>query len=111
MIAYIFDQIPWWLYLLLGGLAAGALFYFFSPILIPLWAATPKSVKIALGAVGAAFLAFIYGINRGNRNAREMQAKQNAQAVQKRTETDNEIAKLGDADLDRRLDKWMRDSK
>jgi hypothetical protein len=111
MIAYIFDQIPWWLYLLLGGLAAGALFYFFSPILIPLWAATPKSVKIALGAVGAAFLAFIYGLNRGNRNARDLQAKQDAQAVQKRTETDDEVGKLSDPAVDKRLDRWMRDSK
>lgn len=109
MMSYIIDQIPWWVYLLGALMGGSALFYFFSPILIPLWAATPKSVKIALGAVGAALLAFAYGLNKGNRDAKALRDKNNAQALNNRKEIDHEVSNLDEPAVDQRLDKWMRD--
>jgi hypothetical protein len=69
----------------------------------------PRSMKVAPTAVVAVLVAYIAGRNRGSKDERVHRAKKDARAVQTRKETDNEVRNLPDADVDRRLDKWMRD--
>lgn len=109
MLSWFIDQIPWWVYLVVGLFGTGALFYFFSPILVPLWNLTPQWVKVAGGVILAIGLAFVGGRNRGAKDAKERQAQANAEAETNRVEKHDEIQKLPPADLDKRLDKWMRD--
>lgn len=107
--SWLLDHIPLWVYVTAGLLASGALFYFFSPILIPLWNVTPLWVKELLAAIGAIFAAYIAGRNKGSKNERDRQAQASAEALQRRSEINADVAKVPDADLDKRLGKWMRD--
>ena len=109
MISWIIDQIPLWVYITIGTLFTGAMFYFFSPILIPLWNVTPRWVKVAGGTVLAVFLAYVSGRNRGNKNAREEQKRRDARAVQTRQEIHDDVAQRSPDRVKRDIDKWMRD--
>ena len=83
--------------------------YFLSPVIIPLWNVTPRWVKVAGGFILALGLAVVYGRNKGFQAARDIQAKANVRAESNRVEKHNEIEKLDTTQLDKRLDKWMRD--
>lgn len=106
----IVDHIPWWVYMVLGVGGLGALFYFFSPILVPLWNMLPTWLKATLIGISAAFLAWIAGRNTGRRNAEEEERRKNAEALQKRTEVDREVNNLsGKQTQDKLRDRWSRD--
>lgn len=105
----IVDHIPWWVYMVVGTLGIGALFYFFSPVLIPLWNMLPTPVKVALAGITAAFLAWIAGRNIGRRNAEEEERRRNADALKKRTEVDSAVDKMDKKTVNSELDKWRRD--
>lgn len=103
------DQIPWWLYILIAVPLIGGLMYFLSPVLIPLWRMTPTWVKGVGGFLLALGLAFVSGRNKGSRDAKEMQKRRDAEAVQNRERIHREVDHLNEPDVDKRLNKWMRD--
>jgi hypothetical protein len=53
--------------------------------------------------------AFLYGRADGKIDAEAAQAKANAKAAKKARGVEDEIQKMGSADVDRRLAEWMRD--
>lgn len=109
MWSWIVDQIPWWVYLIGGMTVVGGLFYFFSPILVPLWNITPRWLKVALGGIGAAFLAWTAGRNRGAHDAAELQRRNDANAINNRNEVNQSVQNASPAERDKRLERWMRD--
>lgn len=52
---------------------------------------------------------FLYGRSDGISDAQAEQAKANAKAVKKARGVEDEVQKMGGADVDRRLAEWMRD--
>lgn len=104
-LSYAFNFVPWWVWGIGLLIAAIATWQFWAPI----WAVLPKPVKIVLATVGAILAAYVAGRNRGSKDERDQRAKKDARAVQTRKETDDEIRNLPADDLDRRIDKWMRD--
>jgi xanthine/uracil/vitamin C permease (AzgA family) len=109
MIGFLLDQVPWWLYAIVLLIGVGVLFYLFSPVLVPIWNATPLWIKVAIGAVIGVFLAFVKGRNVGHDNAVKEQERRNERGVQKREEIHKEVKSLDRAAVDKRLDKFMRD--
>lgn len=105
MIGYIWnsivDNIPWWVYLV-GVIVAAALTYQFWA---PIWALLPKPVKIALGAVGAVFVAYIAGRNRGAANARARDKDRADNAVRNRNEVNQRVQNMTPKQVDEELDK------
>ena len=106
---FIVDHIPIWVYVVVGCAGAGALMYFFSPIIIPLWNLLPNWLKWFLGFVVAMFLAIMGGRYKGRKDAEEEQRERDAEALKNRTKVDNEVNKLDRPAVDKRLDPWMRD--
>jgi protein-S-isoprenylcysteine O-methyltransferase Ste14 len=106
---WIIDHIPiWvWLVLLFGG--TGALFYFFSPILVPIWNLTPRWIKVLGAGIISVILAALAGRYKGRRDAEDEQRKRDAQAIETRKETHDEVQKLSPSDRRKRLDGWVRD--
>lgn len=109
MIEWIFAQVPWWAWLILVSPFVGAAFYFFGPVIMAIWAVVPRPVKWVLGGVLAFTLAFFAGRNKGIKLQKEQQKRLDERAVQKRQEIHDEVQKLDQPSLDKRLDKWMRD--
>lgn len=105
----VIDHIPLWGWFVIIGVPIGALLYFFSPILLPIWHMLPTPVKAALIFVGAVFLAFMGGRYRGRSNAEEEERRRNAEALGKRTEVDRHVDSLDKKGLDGELDRWRRD--
>lgn len=95
------DFFPWWAWLIAAAVPA-AIFW-------PYFMALPRPAKAALLAIGGAFAAYFAGRNRGAKNAADAQKVKDAGAVKARLETENEIRDLGPADVDQRLNRWMRD--
>lgn len=109
MLSWIIDQIPLWVYVVVTVLTVGAMFYFFSPILVPLWNLTPRWVKVVGGVMLAIGSAFVLGRNKGARDAKAIQQQANARAESHREEVHEAVQELHGDKLDKRLDKWMRD--
>ena len=107
---WIIDHIPiWvWLVILFGGL--GALFYFFSPILVPIWNLMPKWLKVLLGGIVSVTLAALAGRYRGRKDAEEEQRRRDAEALQKRKEVEDAVNKLPPGEAENRLrNRWSSD--
>lgn len=109
MIEWLIAQIPWWVYLIVAAPFVGAAFYFFSPLIMGIWAITPKWLRWLLGGLLALILTFFAGRNKGITLQKEQQKRVDEKGVQKRQEIHDEVQKLNPTDLDKRLDKWMRD--
>jgi len=109
LLGVILDNTPWWAWAL-ASLAALAATY---QLWCPLWLALPNPAKAGIAAAGAAILAYLAGRNRGASGAlaREKAATEaaKARAVKTAKETRDEVDTLAPADLDHRLDPWMRD--
>lgn len=108
MITWLVAQIPFWVYITVALLFAAAMFYFLSPVLVPLWALTPRWVKIALGFVGSLLGTYLFALNRGSRAEREMQRQKEAKANEHREDNDRKIRNTSDSDLNKRFNKWLR---
>ena len=106
---FVLDHTPiWvWLVILFGGL--GALFYFFSPILVPIWNLTPTWIKVLLGGILSVILAALAGRVQGRRDADEERKKNDADAIKHREQINAETDKLSPDDKRKRLDGWVRD--
>lgn len=105
----VIDHIPLWVYIVVGVLAIGVLFYFFSPILIPIWNVLPEWLKAVILGIGAATLAYLGGRYKGNKDERDAEAARDAEALNKRKEVDNAIDKQSPQQTDKALDPWRRD--
>lgn len=109
LLGVVLDSTPWWAW----GLAALAALAASYQIWWPLWLALPSPVKAGIAAAGAAILAYLAGRNRGASGALEREKaateEAKARAVKTAKETKDEVDALGHADLDSRLDPWMRD--
>lgn len=103
------DHVPLWVWITMALAAAGAVFYFFSPVLVPLWAITPRPVKIALAGIGAALAIFIAGRRAGSQNERGIQKEKDARATKLGRDTKDEVRNLDPATRDKRIDRWLRD--
>jgi F0F1-type ATP synthase membrane subunit b/b' len=73
--------------------------------------AAGKWIVAGLGVVVAIVVAWLKGRLSGAKAERAKQAADQLDAIQKRKETDDEVASLGPADVDSGLSKWMRDGK
>lgn len=105
MISYTFNLIPWWAW----GVAIAAALIVTYQFWAPIWAMTPRPIKVAIAAIGAILGAYVAGRNRGSKDEREQRAKKDASAIQTRKEIDDEIRSLNPDDTDKRLDRWYRD--
>ena len=73
-------------------------------------AAKASTYLVGAAVIIAAFVAtYVKGRLSGAKLERDKQAANQLDAIKKRKETDDEIASLGSADVDTRLDKWLRD--
>lgn len=109
---YIFDQIPWWAWVFIAG-GGGAAIIAFVPgalaLVVGIWNAMPRWLQLTLLVCGGFVIAYFAGRNKGNKNAREAQARKDAKAVETRQEVHDEVQKLKPTDVDKRLDKYYRD--
>lgn len=108
MMRVILDHVPWWVWFTLTTAGVGAAFYFFHPILIPLWLAIPLPVRVGLIGLGAAIMAYFAGRNKGAQNADELRKQRDAEAIQTRLNVYREVANLDRPAVDERLAPWMR---
>lgn len=106
--SWIIDHIPLWAYVASAIVVSGAVFYFFSPILIPLWGLTPKWVKILGGGILTILGAYLGGRYKGAQNERERTQEADKEAIQRRQEVNKDVAKVPDSDLDKQLGGWLR---
>lgn len=106
---FILDHTPvWvWLVILFGG--TGALFYFFSPILVPLWNITPKWIKVVLAFILSVTLAALAGRYKGRKDADDERKKNDAAAIKNREDVHNEVQNLDPSERRKQLNKWVRD--
>jgi hypothetical protein len=108
MITWIISQIPWWVYVIVAAPFVGAAFYFFGPLIMGVWAILPKPVKWLLGGIVAGLLAFVAGMNKSSRAAKERQKQLEQQAVNKRNEIHENVENRSESDIDKSFDKWVR---
>jgi membrane protein implicated in regulation of membrane protease activity len=105
---WIIDHIPLWAWVTLICLFSAAMFYYTSPIIIPLWNLLPKWIKVTLGALLAVVLALLGGRYKGRKDAEEEQRKRDAEAIARRKEVDNEVDKLPEKTVHDQLSRWNR---
>lgn len=104
-LSYAFNYVPWWVWTVI----AIVLLAVFWQTLLPIWLALPKWLKGLILGAGALLTAYVAGRNKGSKDERDRRAKADAHAIQNRKDVDDEVRNLPADDLDRRLDKWMRD--
>lgn len=97
----IVDNIPWWVYVVGALVALGLTYQFWAPV----WALLPKPLKIALGAIGTVFVAYIAGRNRGAANARAADKERTNQALQRRADVNQRVDAMKPSEVDKELDK------
>lgn len=104
-LSYAFNYVPWWVWLVAAIIAAVLTYQFW----LPIWAMLPRPVKVLVAAIAAVLTAYVAGRNKGSKDERDRRAKADAHAIQNRKDVDDEVRNLPTDDLDRRLDRWMRD--
>lgn len=77
--------------------------------LVKLWHSFQLYIILALAGVALITGAYFYGKHEQKVETRAEQAEQRAKDIQKARKIENEIRELPDTDLDRKLDRWMRD--
>jgi membrane protein implicated in regulation of membrane protease activity len=98
-----------WNSMLIIAAPIGDLLFYFGPVLLPIWRAIPQPIRLGIAAIIAACLAYLGGRYRGRQNAEEEERQRNADALQKRHEVNNEIAKLSPKEREDKLrDRWSR---
>ena len=103
------DHIPLWGWIVIIGAPVGALLFYFGPILLPIWRMVPQPIRLFIYAAVAGLLAYLGGRYRGHKNAEQIERERNAQAIQKRTEVDAEVAALDRPEVEKRLrDRWTK---
>jgi protein-S-isoprenylcysteine O-methyltransferase Ste14 len=103
--SWLFNFIPWWAWIVAAAVALGFTFQFWAPI----WAVMPKWLKATIIFLASVAAAFIAGRNRGSKDERDMRQQADAHAVERRKDTDHEVANLDKPAADDRLKPWLRD--
>jgi hypothetical protein len=103
--SWLFNYVPWWVWTVI---AVVLLAVFWQPVMA-FWLSAPKWLKGLIIGAGALLTAYVAGRNKGSKDERDRRAKADAHAIQNRKDVDDEVRNLPADDLDRRLDKWMRD--
>lgn len=113
--SWLADYVPWyvWLGLSLAGIGGGtAALIIFVPAALPfvlgIWNRLPLWLRVLLVAVFVSPFVYLAGRQQGRRNEQDRRDQANARAVQTRKEVDDEVRKDSDSDVDRKLDRWMR---
>jgi hypothetical protein len=109
---WIADHVPLWLWVVLTLGGGGAIIAFVPgalALVVGIWNMMPKPVKIVLGATVGALALYLAGRNKGHADAVVEQEKRDERGEQQRQDIHRDIAKLPEKDVDRRLDKYMRD--
>ena len=109
MIEWLLAQIPWWVYLIIAAPFVGAAFYFCTPLIMWIWGIMPRWARWTLGAVVVFILTFVAGRTKGIKLQQEQQKRIEERAIRKRQEIHDDVQKASPSDIDKRLDKWMRD--
>lgn len=106
--SWIFNFIPWWVWVIAIVAAVGALLFFFGPILLPIWGAMPTWMKAILIGITGGFVVYAVGRNKGSKDERDMQRRRDAQATQHRQTINRDVQNLSKPAADERLDPWYR---
>lgn len=105
MFSWVLDHVPYWVWFVVGAVALAATYPMWSAI----WLLTPRWLKTVLIAIASLVAAYLAGRNRGTKDAKDAQAKANAEAVKRRLDTNDEVTRMRPADRDKSLDRWLRD--
>lgn len=111
-VSAILDNVPWWVWFIVVGGGGGAAIAFIPgafALAVSVWNSLPKWLRATILGLVTLGAAYLMGRNKGARNAREQQARDNARAKAMRKEIDDEVARLNRPAVDKRLDRWMRD--
>ncbi len=109
--SWLLDMVPWWAWCAGLGVALALTAQFWWPLAV----AMPRAGWAALGGAVLVLVAYLAGRNKGAAGAIEREraateaARKKAQAAKERVRDD--VDAMGEPDLDRRLDPWMRDRK
>jgi hypothetical protein len=104
-LSWAFNYVPWWVWTVIAIVLVAV----FWQTLLPIWLALPEWLKGLILGAGALLTAYVAGRNRGSKDERDRRVKADAHAIQNRKDVEDEVRNLPADDLDRRLDKWMRD--
>lgn len=105
LVSYVLDHVPWWLYVFAGAVV----FFMTVPYWLPIWNVLPNWLRVTLAGTAAVAVAYLAGRNKGASDAAKAREKANADAIKNRQTIDANVGGMGDADVTRGLDKWMRD--
>lgn len=106
--SWLFDNIPWWVYLLIAGGGGGALLALVPGVLvfvIGVYNAMPTWLKWLTGMAIVAALAHIAGRNIAAANARARQKQLDDKSIAKAKEVRKDVEKLSDKQVDEALEK------
>lgn len=89
---------------------AGLLLAFFWQPIMGLWMLLPSKARVVLYFVFGGFILYLFGVNRGEKAAKDRSDAANARAVQRKAEIKDEVSKLDKVGVDRKLREsgWMR---
>jgi hypothetical protein len=108
----ILGSIPLWVWLVLFG-GGGTAILIFVPgalaMVVSIFSALPKPVKIALAFVAAIAAAFVYGRRQGKVLHDEQQRRNDAKATETRLEVDREVDRMSSKERKDALEKYYRD--
>lgn len=99
--SWLLNQIPWWAFAVAIIIALLVCWQYF--VILPRW------LQSALVSIAALWLVYVAGRNRARRDELERRQQLDAQANARRKGIDNANSAKSDSDLDRDIDKWMRD--
>lgn len=109
--AWLADQVPWWVWLLLsltgigGGTAALIIFVpAAAPFLIGIWNRLPLWLKTVLFALGAAPFVYLAGRNAGSRREQNKQKELVEGAKTNRAEVDDAVNRMLPSEVDKKLE-------
>lgn len=105
-ISWLFNYVPWWVWPLIAAGGGGAILAFVPgalALVVSIWNMLPRSVKLILGGVIAAALAYFAGRNKGSKDERLQQERRGAQAVATRKEVDDEVRTMSPTKVDAEL--------
>lgn len=104
LVNWIINSIPLWAWVTIVGAVLLATY----SLWLPIWNLLPGKVKVAIIFVATLGGAYLAGRYKGARDERDLVAKRNAEAIQKRLEVNREVDKLSNKEVDDKLKPWIR---
>lgn len=100
--------VPLWAWIVLCGVIAAPILFYFGPVLLPIWNMLPRPIKLFFEAIVLALLAWAGGRYVGAKRERDEQARREANAIANRAEVDQNVARMDDKTVRDRLAKYNR---